>query len=159
MIARTGRLAILALLVTGVAGCLLPGAPREPAPIPTETEARALLNAAVAAAQRGDFGALCALGDANCPFILDESGRDRVPPRPPIVAGTWVLPAEGQSDGGLVLQVCGRDADDRPYATEILVFNAERRLLAISPVYWSGMRVPTSSTVGGNDPLEFEGCP
>ena len=147
-------IAVAAALVIGCAGGSTPqGVP------PTETEARAVLAELVAAARAGEFGTLCARGDANCPDVLAEAGRGRVPPEPPVLAGTRLLEPEPNRDGGLVLQVCGIDGAGRRYASELLVTRTVSGLRVIQPVYWSGLRVPDDATVGTDRPLGWPGCP
>jgi hypothetical protein len=126
---------------------------------PSEAGARALLDSIVAAGRRADFEALCGFGDANCLDILAMAGRDRLPPQAPLVAGSWVLPPRDGREGGLVLQLCGVDAAGTAYATEMLVQPGQGRLIAIQPVYWSGLRVPRDGLVGAEGPLALAGCP
>jgi hypothetical protein len=142
---RAGGLVLLAGLVPGCGPVATTAGPPTP---PTEATARALLEDIVAAALDRDFATLCGYGDANCPDVLAMAGRDRVPSEPPVITGTWVLPPVGARVGGLVLQLCGIDGARAPYATEMLVQAGPTGLVAIQPVYWSGMRVPRDATVG-----------
>lgn len=156
VLGRRGRgraCGVAALLLVVLAGCGPAGTPAGSPP--TEAHARALLEEIVASAQRADFEALCGFGDANCPDVLAMAGRDRLPPRPPIVAGSWVLPPRDGREGGLVLQLCGVDAAGTAYATEMLVQSGRGRLVAIHPIYWSGLRVPRDGLVGGHGSPAF----
>jgi hypothetical protein len=126
---------------------------------PSEARARALLDEIVAAARRADFEALCGFGDANCTDVLEMAGRDRLPQLPPVVAGSWLLPPRDGREGGIVLQLCGVDAAGAAYATEMLVQPGRGRLIAIQPVYWSGLRVPRDGLVGDDGPPDVPGCP
>ncbi|HSK52776.1 MAG TPA: hypothetical protein VLA44_08475, partial [Clostridia bacterium] len=136
------------MLLAGMGlGCGPVGMTAGPPTPPAEAAARALVDDIVAAARDRDFATLCGFGDANCPDVLAMAGRDRVPSEPPVIAGTWVLPPVGARVGGLVLQLGGIDGAGAPYATEVLVQAGPTGLVAIQPVYWSGMRVPRDATV------------
>jgi hypothetical protein len=91
------------------------------------------------------------MGGGNCEQILAEAGETAVPEDRPVVAGTFVLPQrEVGSDatmlGGRVVVLCGTDALDRDYRTEVLVFvDEEGATRAIEPVYWSGNSIATQT--------------
>jgi hypothetical protein len=117
--------------------------------LPTVAEAQGFLARVVSLAQRGDFQGLCAVGDGNCERSLDLAGRDTVPAEPPAVVGMRVLPTTTNGDqvsiGGLILEICGRDATGKPYHSEMLVFRDGSALRAINPVYWGNATI-----AGGN---------
>jgi hypothetical protein len=132
--------------------------------IPTYHEATSFLASVVALAQARDFDRLCGLGGGTCRSTLQGAGLDAVPATPPGIAGSRVVqPTQGTGGkttaGGLVLQLCGLDGLGRPYSTEMLVFRDGATLLAIEPVYWSGMRIATDPTTPGEPALPFPGCP
>ena len=145
-----GGILVVALAAVAVIGSQF--APRAlnsafpPPPPPSGARAVAALDRAVSYARAYDFAGLCSLSDGNCPIILDQAGRDAVPPDPPTVYATRVLQptrlANGGWDaGGLVLQVCGIDGRGRPYRSEVLVFTTGSTVTLINPVYWSGMGI------------------
>jgi hypothetical protein len=120
--------------------------------IPSEREALAFLNGIVALARQGDFEGVCALGDGNCRLHLEDAGRGTVPPDPPTVVRTGIIPtsttsAGQQSLGGVVLVLCGIDGHGERYDSEMLVFNDGAGLRAINPIYWgrSGIALPPQS--------------
>ena len=158
---RLGRLAPAALVVAAGAACA-------PVPstgdIPAYDEATSFLASVVALAQARDFDRLCGLGGGNCRSTLEDAGLDAVPATPPGIAGSRVVQPTQRSDGktstgGLVLQLCGLDGLGRPYSTEMLVFRDGGKLLAIEPVYWSGMRIATDQDTPGEPASPFPGCP
>jgi hypothetical protein len=118
--------------------------------MPTDVEAVAFLNQAVALAAAGNFDELCALGGGNCEETLEDAGRDAVPSGPPLVLRTWLVIGSGTSTGGRILEVCGIDGRQRPYRTQILVFPDidGDGFRAIEPVYWSGMTIAAGNVVG-----------
>jgi hypothetical protein len=107
----------------------------------------------VAAAQAGDFEALCRLNGAvlNCERQLDSgcdpssappviSCKDTVPQEPPTVVATRNSPGDGYA--GRILVVRGEDGAGKPYETEVLVFRENRRSFkATNSVYWSGATI------------------
>ena len=155
-----GRL-VLAAFVTTAAACAPLASTGD---IPTYEEATSFLASVVGLAQARDFDRLCGLGGGNCRKTLQIAGLDAVPATPPGIAGSRVVQPTQRSNGmtttgGLVLQLCGLDGLGRPYSTEMLVFRDGGRLLAIEPVYWSGMRIATDQTTPGEPASPFPGCP
>ena len=114
--------------------------------IPTQQEALGYLDRVVTLASQGDFDSICAIGDGNCRQHLDDAGRDAVPPDPPTVVRTSVIPTSTTSDGqrslgGVVLVLCGIDGHGEHYDSEMLVFHDGHGLRAINPIYWAGTRI------------------
>lgn len=133
--------ALLPLVIAIVAAC----GPSVPT-IPTEPEARVFLNAVVSAAQAGDMDQLCEL--ANC-LRDDLINPPAAPAKPPTVIGTRVLDPltlpDGQHTlGGLVLILCGLDAESQPFRSEMLVFRTDAGLHTPSFKYW------LNGTIGGD---------
>jgi hypothetical protein len=132
-------LAIFAIVACG------PAQPQTGSSEPTLAEAQGFLAQVVALAQRGDFKGLCAIGDGNCERSLDRAGRELVPREPPAVIGVRLLPTARTGDhvstGGVILEMCGRDAAGKPYHSEMLVFRDRSTLRAINPVYWGNTKV------------------
>ena len=96
--------------------------------------------------------------------MIQDAGLDAVPATPPAISGSRVVKPTQRSDGttttgGIVLQVCGLDGLGRPYSSEMLVVRDGARLLAIEPVYWSGVRIATDQTTPGEPASPFPGCP
>jgi hypothetical protein len=114
---------------------------------PSAHDARMIVADIVRLARSEDFAGLCALGAGNCEAILEAAGR-MVPPRPPVIARN-----EPIHDRARRLVLCGLHDDGRPYATEIVVIRRSGRLLAVEPVYWSGLRVAVADPgVGQPEP-------
>jgi hypothetical protein len=119
----------------------------------SEADARSYLNRMVAAAQAGDFEALCTLNGSvgNCRRMLETacdpstappviSCKETVPEDPPTVVATRNSPGGGYAERLLVVR--GVDGAGNPYETEVLVFRENRRSLkAINSVYWSGATI------------------
>lgn len=149
------RRAAALFLVLAVAACTSAGPPA--GTIPSVEDAQAHLDAIVRLARAGDFDGMCELGDANCERTLEMTGRDAVPPDPPKVIGTRMVPttsANGQqSFGGIVLVLCGIDGHGEPYDSEVLVFNDGNGLRAINPVYWSRTRIASSQQTESFEPV------
>jgi hypothetical protein len=137
------RRALALLLVLAVAACTSAGPPA--GTIPSVEDAQRHLDEIVRLARAGDFEGMCALGDGNCERILEMTGRDAVPPDPPDIVGTRMVPtttSDGQhSFGGIVLVLCGIDGRGERYDSEMLVFNDGNGLRSINPVYWSQTRI------------------
>lgn len=128
-----------------------------PPPPPSEDAAAELLHSVVAIVKSGDLGRLCSLGAGTCPKVLREADPRAVPRSGPVVVGTRVVPPSANANGtwnvgGRVLALCGRDGLNRPYYSEMLVFEQDGRLIATEPVYWTGIRIASGSTVGGPVP-------
>ena len=109
-----------------------------------------MLDRVVSLAGAGDFEGLCALGDGNCGRHLETAGRDAIPPDPPTVVGTRVIPTTTTSGdqmhlGGVVLILCGVDANGEHYDSEMLVFHSGHGLQVINPVYWGTTRIADSA--------------
>ena len=161
MIRSLPRLLVGGVLVVALAAVAFLGsqlAPRVlnsvfvPPPPPSDAQARAALDRAVAYARAFDFDGLCGPSDGNCSFLLQQAGRDAVPPDPPTVYGERVLQptqvANGAWDGGgRVLQVCGIDGRGNPYWSEVLAFTTGSTVTLINLVYWSGVGI--QSIAGG----------
>jgi hypothetical protein len=124
---------------------------------PTREEAVAFLARAVDLAQRRDFAGLCALGGGNCEHILEEAGREAVPVNAPTLVADFVLmgtgPENSRSSAGRVLVLCGVSRDGGEYRTEMLVFFSNAELIAIEPVYWSGITIARDNTTTSS-PIE-----
>jgi uncharacterized membrane protein len=155
---------IAALTVTLMAG-LVPvasvlAACSSVAPIPDRSEASAFVEHLYPLAEQGEFDALCAAGGGNCEAVLADAGEDAVPSVRPNIVDTFELPTHDTGDGtmrgGLVVVVCGVDARDRSFRTEMLVFRDGNQLRVIEPVYWSGMGVATSTVT--NSKPQSESC-
>lgn len=121
---------------------------------PTEAEAKQFLADAVERVKAGDFVGLCEMtggAEGNCPVLLQNGVQEAAPSDPPQVAGSYEIPdqdagEDGQRIGGRVLVVCGTDATNRPYRTELLIFWQADRLTALHPVYWSDMGASSGVT-------------
>jgi hypothetical protein len=144
------RLAVGLALLAIVSACgIAIGPRRSPVPPPTLAEALAYLDSVKVVVRTGDLSHLCdAFGGGNCARALRGADPAAVPTSDPIVIGTGIIPpatyANGTwSDGGRVLRLCGRDGLDRPYYSEMLVFNDGQRTISIEPTYWIGMRIAT----------------
>lgn len=146
---------VLALLALGMVGGCMPGP--TPGPTPTQEEAIAFLSQAVAFATAERWTDLCAIGGGNCERTLDDAGRGAVPPDPPTVRRTWVVPPTANTTGGRILELCGVDGQSRPYVTQMLVYRLGGEMKAIEPVYWSGMVIATEPVVPEPTPIAF--CP
>lgn len=139
---------IVTLAILAISACG-PAQPQASSSEPTLAEAQGFLAQVVTLAQRGDFKGLCAIGDGNCERSLDMAGRNAVPREPPAVIGVRLLPTTQTGDqlsiGGVILEMCGRDAAGTPYHSEMLVFRDRSTLRAINPVYWGNIKI-----AGGN---------
>jgi hypothetical protein len=155
------KLRALALLTAGIAGC--GGAAFTPPPIPTQAAALELFNEIVAVVQSGDLNNLCRYGSGTCRKTLDTAEPGSTPRTRPVVVGSRIDESstedgETWSIGGRILELCGRDGNGRPYYSEMLIFEADGRLIAKEPVYWVGMRIADSGDVGGAVTPSPEGC-
>jgi hypothetical protein len=152
LIQSRGRHLLALLVLCAVSACTTP--PGASHGVPTIGEAQGFLAKAVALAQRGDFKGLCAIGDGNCERSLDMAGRDAVPPAPPTVIGVRIRPTTATGDqvsiGGVVLEMCGRDAIGNPYHSEMLVFRDGSDLRAINPVYWSNTTIAEGNSTAAS---------
>jgi hypothetical protein len=135
------------LMVTGAIACASPT--RAPESI-TEEEASAVLEAAHVSSLEQDLESLCGLGGSvlSCQSAWQNMGEwAAVPAAPPIVTSTRILPdlelSNGStSRGGRVLVVDGIDGLGREFSTDFLLFDGGGgNLVALNPVYWSGMNV------------------
>ena len=120
---RPSRILLLVFVVL-VTACSADAPPA--GTIPTVEDAREMLDRAVSLAHAGDFEGLCSLGDGNCRRQLETAGREAVPPDPPTVVDTRTIPttttAGNQTHlGGVVLILCGIDANGNHYDSEMLV--------------------------------------
>lgn len=122
----------------------------------TEAEARAHLDRLVAAGQAQDFDKLCSLAGAvaNCRVLLNDAGRDAVPPTAPQVeSATYRDPRTDDGTPGWVLVVTGTDGKGKPYRTEVLIFrDDENRVVATNAVYWSNARISFDDPNGETSP-------
>lgn len=147
-----GLLAV-AILLPLLGACQTQAAEREP----TREEATAFLARIVDLSQRRDFIGLCDLGGGNCEHVLAEAGLEAVPVTAPTLAADFVIsgsgPPEDRSATGRVLVLCGSGRDGGRYRTEMFVFFSNSQLIAIEPVYWSGMTIATGNTTV-SDPTE-----
>ena len=127
---------------------------------PTQADAESALAKLVAFAQAGNFTAMCEMGDGNCQRTLNDVGVASVPAKAPVVVGTRVIEASGNSRGGRVLEVCGTNGSDgRTYHSEILVFRDGANLRVINPIYWSGISIASGDrTAPSPNPITFT-CP
>lgn len=138
------------MVIAIVAGCSA-----EPAafPIPTETEAASLLTRIWAVVAARDLTRLCDYGTGPCEKAVRDLDPATLPTTPPTITGSWVLPTRKATGnawwvGGRVLELCGIDGLGRPYSSEMLVFRDSGHLLAVLPVFWTGMRIATDGTIG-----------
>ena len=118
--------------------------------IPTVDDALRMLDRAVDLARARDFEGLCSLGDGNCRRHLEMAGRDAIPPDPPVVVGTRTMPTTTTAGdqmhmGGIVLILCGIDANGDHYDSEMLVFHGGNGLEVINPIYWGRTRIGDSA--------------
>lgn len=150
MARRPGLRTVLSIAILVAISACGPGRPQANTAEPTIAEAQAFLAQVVALAQRGDFEGLCAIGDGNCERHLDQAGREAVPRQPPAVVGVRFLPTTQTGDqvsiGGVILEMCGRDATGKPYHSEMLVFRDGSSLRAINPVYWGNTGIAAGNT-------------
>ena len=141
-------MAAVILAMAAVAACsVAPPVGPSPAAAPSEAAALAYLDGVVAIVRRGELDRLCELGAGNCARHLDEaaSSAPRVGPR---VVGSVEVPVALNADGtwtagGRLLMLCGFDGLGAPYYSEMLVFEDRGRLIAIEPVFWTGLRIDT----------------
>ena len=127
--------------------------------IPSLDEARGLLDQLVSRARAGDFDELCKVADdGNCERLLDDAGRDAVPPDPPTIVATRVMPTAGSRDqlspGGIVFVLCGTNAHGDHYDSEMLVLHDGGGLRVLNPVYWGTTRIGD-----GSSPVTLETFP
>jgi len=143
---RPGPILLLVFLV--VTACSADAPPA--GTIPTVEDAREIFDRVVSLARARDFEGLCSLGDGNCRRQLETAGREAVPPDPPTVVGTRTIPttttAGNQTHlGGVVLILCGIDANGNHYDSEMLVYHSGHGLQVINPVYWGTTRIADSA--------------
>jgi hypothetical protein len=125
------------------------GAPRA-GTIPTVDQARVLLDELVDLARARDFDGLCRVSDdGNCGRLLEDAGRDAVPPDPPTILAARIMPTTRSGDqlspGGVVFVLCGTDAFGEHYDSEMLVFHDGGGLRALNPIYWGPTRIGDSA--------------
>lgn len=161
---RASRVGTLALIALVLAGC--GGADWTPPPtVPTHAEAVSLLRQIWAVVASRDLSRLCDYGTGPCAKAVREVDPASIPTLPPTVTGSWVLPTQRASSnawwiGGRVLELCGVDGLGQPYSSEMLVFRDGSRLVAVLPVFWTGMRIARGDTVGVPIPGRTPGpCP
>jgi hypothetical protein len=155
-------IAAFAVVVLAASACSGTGHAGE---IPTESAARAFLAHLVSRAEARDLTGFCQLADSICELIAEESGGvAAIPPNPPIIAGTRVIPTRQRGDamlgGGQLLVLCGIDGFGKPYRTEMLVsVDYNGALFAINGVYWSGAGLAISQMTGGPSGGDGIECP
>lgn len=155
-----GLLAAIVLVV----GAALSVAQTVTPPPPSEQAAAEYLRSVVALVMQGDLADLCQLGSGTCERTLQSAEPGSTPHDPPTIVGSRVLAPgiagdDAWSVGGRVLELCGRDGLDRPYYSEMLVFDNGSRLISIEPVFWIGLRIATDPTVGGRPASPADMCP
>jgi len=112
---------------------------------PSQAEARAYVARAIGLALDGDLEALCAAGGGNCDEILEQAGD--IPAAPPLIVDVFEVPNQRHPDGswtlgGQMVELCGHRDDGSVYRTQMLVFRDNAgRLIAIEPIYWSGIGI------------------
>lgn len=132
-----------ALLAVIMSACVaMPAAPT----VPSDTQARDLLQRATTLAQQGRFDELCSLGGTACSKFLSAVGVTAVPKSSPTILKSepeFPQPVDqGQlTAAGRKLTVCGIDGNGRPYRTEMLVTWRDGQLHLVEPIYWSGMTI------------------
>jgi len=141
----TVRRVTLLVLASVLAGACTFGDPPTGS-IPTLEEAHGMLDRLVGLARAGSFDELCTVsGDGNCERVLEAAGADAVPPRPPTVVATRVVPSVADGEqltlGGVVLVLCGIDGLGNHYDSEMLVVHGDTGLRAINPIYWGRTRI------------------
>lgn len=160
MLRRT--LAAFAFVVLAASACSDTGHAGE---IPTESAARAFLARLVDRAQAHDLVGFCQVAGSMCESFAEESGGiAAIPPKPPIIAATRLIPTRRSGDamlgGGRLLVLCGIDGFGKPYRTEMLVsVDYNGALFAINGVYWSGAGLAISQTTDGPTGGEGIECP
>lgn len=151
-VTRRAVFLIAAVVVVGAAATAMALKGGGEGSVPTEAQARALLEAKVSQALAGDVRGYCA--DTFSPEMcqsqwerLGNQARPRTRPR--------VLDVREQ-DGYRVLRVCGTDGRDQPYQTDFVVGLEDGNLtVVLPPVFWTGA---SFSGVHGDDaPPKREG--
>src|SRR5262245_35351883 len=146
---RRPRILAIVAVASLAAGCSA-GAPHA-GTIPSIDAAHHSLARLFTLAGAGDFDELGRAADAgNCERLLEDAGRDPVPPDPPIVVATRTITTSTSSGdqmslGGVVFVLCGVDGHGNHYDSEMLVFNTGHGLGAINPIYWGTTRIGDSS--------------
>ncbi len=145
------RVTAVILAMAAVAACSVPSPAVSPPRPPSEAAALAFLDVIVAIVRRGELDRLCELGGGNCARHLDEAAwsAPRIGPR---VVGSVDVPIALNADGtwtggGRLLMLCGLDGLGAPYYSEMLVFEDRGRLIAIEPVFWTGLRIDTMPAI------------
>lgn len=118
--------------------------------IPTIDDARGLLDQMVMLARDHKFDELCRVADdGNCERLLEDAGRGAVPPDPPTIVATRIMPTRQSGDqispGGVVFVLCGTTAGGEHYDSEMLVLHDGGGLRALNPVYWGKTRIGDSA--------------
>jgi hypothetical protein len=142
--------ALVGVVAAIIVGCA-PIANTAP-PIPTAEAALAYFDEVVDLVERGGVHSICTLGSGTCAHDLRNADLTSVPGTLPSVVGTRVVASSPKADGtwavgGRVLEVCGVDGHNRPFYSELLVFYEGDRLVSTNPLYWSGLRVTTATTI------------
>jgi hypothetical protein len=125
--------------------------------VPSEAQARAVLQQYVKAAQRAksahDYCAISILGDA-CERAFERAGGVAAMP----TTAPAVVAVRDGGEATTVLVVCGTDRRGQPYRTDFTVHYEKQNgdLFATIPVFWSGTTWggqvdPTAAqTIGGS---------
>jgi hypothetical protein len=120
--------------------------------VPTEAQARVVLEAKVSQALAGDVRTYCAdtFSPEMCQSQWERLGQKAVPHTAPRVVDVR------EQDGYRVLQVCGIDGQDQPYQTDVVVGLDKGNLtLVLPPVFWTGASF--SGVHGDEAPPQREG--
>jgi hypothetical protein len=149
---RRALFAIAAVVVVGAAATALALNGDDERSVPTEAQARTLLEAKIRQALAGDVRAYCAdtFSPEMCQSQWERLGQEALPRTRPRVIDVR------EQDGYRVLRVCGTDGRDQPYQTDFVVGLENGNLtLVLPPVFWTGA---SFSGVHGDDaPPQREG--
>ena len=133
-----GIASIVALIV--LASCAF--LPRPSADTISVADAEQILEQAETFAQAGDIQGLCSLTDIprRCENMIDSvGGIATAPTESPQIVDTYITPDQGQKVGHRILVLEGEDATGKSYRTEFPLLYSGQKLIAVYPVYWSGM--------------------
>lgn len=142
-IARPLGITVAFVLIVGIAGCGVVGAPT-PAPPPTVADATVFLERLIDAGIARDFDRLCGMATGTCDGEL-QGHEQRAPLERPTVVDASVhqpiVSGDGYTAGGVLFVLCGVDAAGDPYESEVLVSRDRDTLIATAAVYWVGTGV------------------
>lgn len=144
--------AAIAVLVGFVA---LVGCQNNPAQVPTEEQARAVLEEAFRRSQDGQ-AALCDWEDTSRLRCEDEfaeaGGPPAVPTEPPTIEDSCGFPADADNAAYRVMLLTGRDGRGQRYQTDVVVRDGgSYGFVPDSPVFWSGVGFAQGDTTGGGN--------